>query len=101
MKKINESDFQEVRRFFPVTDRKKGITYLNSASTGPLCRPVKDALYNYYEMTQYLEKSAIDHDAFASLDNIRRYGASLLGAHRDEVGFGFSTTYGLNIAAFG
>lgn len=101
MAKLKDLEFKKIRKLFPVTDRKKGITYLNSASTGPLCRPVKDALYNYYEMTQYLEKSAIDHLAFASLDNIRQQGAHLLGARADEIGFGFSTTYGLNIAAFG
>jgi len=101
MNNIKASEFRKARRLFPVTDKSKGITYLNSASTGPLGRPVKEALYRYYEMTQYLEKSKIDHEAFASLDNIRKLGAAMIGAKSDEVGYGFSTTFGLNIAAFG
>jgi selenocysteine lyase/cysteine desulfurase len=101
MKKQINDQFNRARKLFPVTDKKKGITYFNSASTGPLSRPVRKALDDYYELTQYLEKSAIDHDAFAALDNIRRQGAKLIGAKADEVGFGFSTTFGLNIAAFG
>ena len=101
MKTPLETKFRKIRSLFPVTEKKRGIVYLNSASTGPLCLPVKKALFDYYEMTQYLEKSAIDHIAFASLDNIRRLGAALIGARQDELGFGFNTTYGLNIAAFG
>jgi selenocysteine lyase/cysteine desulfurase len=101
MKNAVERKFNIARRLFPVTEKKKGIIYLNAASTGPLSLPVKEALYKYYEMTQYLEKSAIDREAFGSLDNIRRMGAKLIAAEPDEVGFGFSTTFGLNIAAFG
>jgi len=93
--------FRKTRQLFPVANKAKGIVYLNSASTGPLSRPVKQALYDYYEMTQYLEKSAIDHDAFAALDKIRKLSAGLIGARPNEIGFGFSTTFGLNVAAFG
>ncbi len=101
MNKNLVAKFKRARGLFPVTDKAKGIVYLNSASTGPLSKPVKKALYDYYEMTQYLEKSAIDHDAFAALDRIRKLGAGLIGANSNETGFGFSTTFGLNIAAFG
>jgi cysteine desulfurase/selenocysteine lyase len=99
-KQLNDQ-FARTRKLFPVTDKEKGITYFNSASTGPLSRPVRKALDDYYDLTQYLEKSAIDNDAFAALGNIRKQGAGLIGARPDEVGFGFSTTFGLNIAAFG
>jgi cysteine desulfurase/selenocysteine lyase len=95
-----EKKFREVRGMFPVTQRERGITYLNSGSTGPLCQPVKDALEKYYESTQYLNKNA-DFPAFADLDKIRRLGAKIIGARKDEVGFGFHTGYGLNLAAFG
>ncbi|UCD16299.1 MAG: aminotransferase class V-fold PLP-dependent enzyme, partial [Candidatus Zixiibacteriota bacterium] len=71
-----------------------------SASTGPLCRPVKKALDHYYELALYANND-IDADAFAHLDKIRRLGAKMLHARKDEVGFGFHTGYGLNIAAFG
>jgi cysteine desulfurase/selenocysteine lyase len=101
MVRKDKTGFARARRLFPVTEKKKGITYLNSASTGPLCRPVKKAMYDYYEASQYLEKSAIDAEAFATLDKIRVLGAGFIGARPEEVGFGFNTGYGINVAAFG
>ncbi|MCX6826132.1 MAG: aminotransferase class V-fold PLP-dependent enzyme [candidate division Zixibacteria bacterium] len=101
MGQTTTAKFRRIRKLFPVTGERKRITYLNTASTGPLALPVKKALYDYYEATQYLEKSAMDADAFAALDKIRVLGAGFIGAGPDEVGFGFSTTFGLNIAAFG
>jgi len=95
-----EGKFKEARKLFVVTQKKYGITYLNSASTGPLCRPVRLAMEKYYDSTQFLDKSS-DHAAFAGLEKIRKYGARLVGAREDEVGFGFHTGYGLNVAAFG
>ena len=95
-----ENKFRAVRKLFPVTGNARGITYLNAASTGPLSNPVKEKLDAYYQSTQYLEKNS-DHAAFADLDKIRKLGARLIGARPDEVGYGFHTGYGLNIAAFG
>lgn len=92
--------FAEVRRNFPLTDQNKGITYLNSASTGPLCRPVREALERYYDAAQFLV-SEHDTAAFADLEKIRKLGAKFIGADSDEIGFGFHTGFGLNIAAFG
>lgn len=83
-----------------MVQKKTGIAYLNSGSTGPLCRPVKKALDKFYESSQYLDKDA-DLKAFSDLDKIRKLGAELIGARPDEVGFGFNTGFGLNIAAFG
>jgi cysteine desulfurase/selenocysteine lyase len=100
MEENAKTKFRRVRRLFPIAGRDSGITYLNSASTGPLCRPVRKALNDYYESTGYLKGNA-DIGAFAALDNIRRFGASLIGADKREVGFGFHTGFGLNIAAFG
>ncbi|MEW5922524.1 MAG: aminotransferase class V-fold PLP-dependent enzyme [Candidatus Zixiibacteriota bacterium] len=95
-----ENKFKAVRKLFPVTGNGRGITYLNSASTGPLSNPVKEKLDAYYQSTQYLDKNS-DYAAFANLDKIRKFGARLIGARADEVGYGFHTGYGLNIAAFG
>jgi len=92
--------FNSARNLFPITQQKNGITYFNSASTGPLCKPVKNTLDEYYDYSQYLHYS-IDVDAFAALANIRKLGARLIGARQDEIGFGFNTGFGLNIAAFG
>jgi len=100
MKKSEEENFEAVRKLFPLTADESGITYLNSASTGPLCVPVKQALDKYYQAAQYLDRNA-DHDAFADLEKIRTLGAGMIGAHHEEVGFGFNTGFGLNLAAFG
>lgn len=95
-----ENKFKAARKLFPVTGNGRGITYLNAASTGPLSDPVKEKLDNYYQSTQYLDKNS-DHAAFADLDKIRQLGGNMIGARADEVGFGFHTGYGLNVAAFG
>jgi selenocysteine lyase/cysteine desulfurase len=100
MRKGIKDNFAAVRRFFPVTANKAGITYFNSASTGPLCLPVKKSLEKYYDSAQYQDKNA-DLGAFADLDKIRKIGAGFISARNDEVGFGFNTGFGLNIAAFG
>ena len=92
--------FKAVRKLFPVTGKSRGITYLNCASTGPLCKPVKKVLDDYYEANQYLDKNS-DIAAFDDLAKIRKLGARMIGARADEIGFGFHTGYGLNIAAFG
>lgn len=97
---VKEDRFRAIRNLFPVTQKKQGVTYFNSGSTGPLCRPVKRALDSYYGLAQYLDRNA-DIEAFANLDNVRKLGARLICARKDEVGFGFNTGFGLNIAAFG
>lgn len=95
-----EKKFAIVRKYFPVTQKKSGITYLNAASVGPLCKPVKEALDRFYEISMYSNKNT-DIPAFADLDKIRRLGAKMIGARQDETGFGFHTNFGLNLAAFG
>jgi cysteine desulfurase/selenocysteine lyase len=92
--------FKVARKLFPVTASKSGIIYFNSASTGPLCRPVKEAIDKYFTLCQYLDRDD-DRNAFGDLSKIRRLGAKIIGAHSDEVGFGWNTGYGLNIAAQG
>ena len=95
-----ENNFKSIRKQFPVTHAKKGITYFNSASTGPLSLQTRRALDEYYDYSFYVDRG-IDLDAFAALDDIRKLGAKFIGARYDEVGFGFHTGFGLNIAAFG
>ena len=100
MNRIIEKKFETARKLFPVTHKSRGITYFNSGSSGPLCRPVKEALERFYDSAQFLDKNA-DVPAFADLDKIRALGAKITGAGKDEIGFGFHTGYGLNLAAFG
>ncbi|MCP4705175.1 MAG: aminotransferase class V-fold PLP-dependent enzyme [candidate division Zixibacteria bacterium] len=92
--------FQAIRKLFPLTHKNAGMVYLNSASTGPLCKPVKEALDKYFDLCQYLDKDD-DDLAFADLKKIRRLGAKMLDARVDEVGFGLNTGYGINLAAQG
>lgn len=100
MNSITDKNFQAARKLFPLTSEKAGLVYFNSASTGPLCKPVKQALDRYFELCQYLNKDD-DEDAFADLKKIRRLGAKIISARIDEVGFGLNTGYGLNLAAQG
>ncbi len=100
MEKNLQARFTAARKLFPVADSEKKIVYFNSASTGPLSRPLKEKLDWYYDLAQY-QTTNTDFPAFAALDKIRALGAGLIHARRDEVGFGFHTGYGLNIAAFG
>ncbi len=100
MKKNFCAKFAAARRLFPVTDKKSGITYFNSAATGPLSKPVNQKMDLYYTSCFYLDKND-DEAAFADLDKIRKLSGRLIGARQNEIGFGFNTGYGLNIAAFG
>jgi len=100
MKSAVAKKFGEARDLFAITDPAKGYIYLNAASTGPMCRPVLEVLHDYYDSAQYLDTDS-DTPAFAALERIREKGAGLIGADHDEIGFGFNTGYGLNIAAFG
>ena len=100
MKTAIDKKFEAVRKLFPLTSKKAGMVYLNSASAGPLCKPVKQALDQYFEFSQYLDKDK-EANAFAALEKIRRLGAKMIGAGIDEVGFGCNTGYGLNLAAQG
>lgn len=88
-------DINEVRRYFPHTKKK---IYFNCASTGPLPEPayaLQDKYYRKAEMADVGDQSEV----FSALDNIRRNGAKIFGAKKSEVGFGFNTTFGINLAA--
>ncbi len=100
MNSETDRKFAVVRKYFPVTQKKSGITYFNAASVGPLCRPVKEALDKFFEISVYSNKNT-DIPAFADLDRIRKLGAKMIGARQGETGFGFHTNFGLNLAALG
>ena len=86
MNKDISRKFSKARRFFPVTDRKSGIVYLNAAATGPLSERVKKKMDLYYESCLYLDKDD-DEAAFADLDKIRSISAKLIGARKSETGY--------------
>ena len=89
--------FSDVRKLFPHTDK---IVYFNSGSYGPFCTPVKEAIDENVALRLAAERDD-SHDAFATRDELRGIYASMIGADESEVGIGLSTSFGLNIAAFG
>ncbi len=90
-------DFAAVRRYFPHT---KKVVYFNSASYGPFCTPVRDAICANIEQRLAAELDDTP-DAFRTADELRVTYAKMIGAPKRSVGIGLSTSFGLNIAAFG
>lgn len=92
-----ESKFAMVRKEFPHAPR---VTYFNSASYGPFCTPVAKAITDNCQLRLEADKDD-SHDAFAALDNLRLTFATMTGARQSEIGIGSSTSFGINIAAYG
>ncbi|MBK7141917.1 MAG: aminotransferase class V-fold PLP-dependent enzyme [bacterium] len=89
--------FAWARSLFPHTS---SVTYLNTASYGPICTPIKEAIDENMEMRLTCRKDDTKL-AMAAADELRHDYAALIGAETREVGIGLSTTFGINIAAFG
>lgn len=94
------SQFGKIRELFPVASGERNITYFNNSATGPLNINSRKKMDWYHDECFYHNRDT-DHAAFDDLEYIRKTGAKFIGAGEDEVGFGFNTGYGLNIAAFG
>jgi cysteine desulfurase/selenocysteine lyase len=97
MKDDLNAKFAAVRDLFPHTKR---LIYFNSASFGPFCTPVRDAIAENIELRVAAE---IDDSklTFDTADELRSDYAGLLGVPKRCVGLGLNTTFGLNLAAFG
>lgn len=97
MNKDIKKAFVAARRQFPHT---KNITYLNSASYGPLSIPVRRAVEKHLDtrMSATYDDTA---EIFKAADDLRTIYARFLGASKREVGIGLNTSFGLNLAAFG
>lgn len=89
--------FARARALFPHTS---SVTYLNSASYGPLAMTIKQAIDENMELRMAADRDDT-HYAFATAAELRSDYADLIGAGKQEVGVGLSTTFGINIAAFG
>ena len=90
-------DTAAIRKIFPHT--KKNV-YFNAASNGPL----PDAAYKLQDDHFQQARTASlgsQQELFVALDNIASNGAKIFGCKKSEVGFGFNTTFGINLAAFG
>lgn len=89
--------FEQARKLFPHTEN---VIYFNSASYGPFSTKLSDAIKDNLD----LRTSAIrddSHDAFEMRMKLRAQYARMIGAAEREVGLGMSTSFGLNVAAFG
>lgn len=91
------SRFDEARALFPHTGK---VTYLNTASYGPICLPIKNVIDENMQLRMACEKDDTKL-AYATAEELRSDYAGLIGAESREVGVGLSTTFGINIAAFG
>ncbi len=76
----------------------QGVTYLNSASTGPLPERTIRALERFNRM-RGAPHLLPDPDLFAIFAESRRLIARLLNATPDEIALATNTSYGLNLAA--
>jgi cysteine desulfurase/selenocysteine lyase len=75
-----------------------GVTYLNSASTGPLPERTIRALERFNRM-RAAPHLLPDPDLFAIFTESRRLIARLINATPDEIALATNTSYGLNLAA--
>ena len=86
-----------LRRQFPHTAKK---IYFNVASNGPMPTTAHNVLLESLRTARDAEINK-QENVFQALDSISSSGAKIFGCKKDEVGFGFNTTYGVNLAAFG
>ena len=89
----NFDDPLGVRAQFPVTQE---LAYLNTASQGPMPRPVQEAVTAYAEERMTFRNPGRQQ---ATFDRARGRFASLFGAERDEVAFLYSTSDAENLVA--
>ncbi len=89
--------FAAARKLFPHTGK---TVYFNSASYGPFCTPVAEAMKANIDLRLAADRDD-SHDAFTSTDSLRKDLASLIGARKTDIGIGLNTSFGLNLAAFG
>jgi len=97
MKEDTEAKFKDARSLFPHAGK---VAYFNSASYGPFCTPVRDAICENIEIRMAAERDD-SHDAFETADWLRAAYAKMIGAPSRTVGIGLNTSFGLNMAAFG
>ena len=97
MKDNLRTKFESTRALFPHT---KSVAYFNSASYGPFCTPVRDAIYENVELRMAAQRDD-SHDTFDTSDWLRGAYAKMIGAPKRTVGIGLNTSFGLSLAAFG
>lgn len=87
------ADWAAVRRDFPVTER---VAYLNSAASGPVPRPVKEAATRFY--VEMLESGdQLWEEWLARRERARESVARLINADPGEVALTTNTSSGMNL----
>ncbi len=89
--------FKKARDLFPHAGK---IVYFNSASSGPFCTPVHDAVRASLDQRLAAERDD-SHQAFVVAEKLRGDYAKLIGAPKRTVGLGMNTSFALNLAAYG
>jgi cysteine desulfurase / selenocysteine lyase len=91
-------NIQEIRNYFPLL--KNSITYLNHASTGPMCEPVIEKINEILS-----ERSASKPDEYQKFITVAEETKELIGRYinvnKDRIAFTDNTSNGLNILAQG
>lgn len=91
---MNLSDY---RSNFPHTER---MVYLDHAATGPLSKPVIDAVKAFLE-ERHRTRPNNYFDVMPTLERGRTRLALLLGCSRERIEYAPNTSYGLNVLALG
>jgi len=92
-----ERKFEEIRNRFPHTRK---VVFLNSAAYGPFSEDVKKEVDDNVNLRVQAEFDDT-HYAFKAAEELRGDYAKMIGAGEKDIGLGMSTSFGLNIAAFG
>jgi len=81
-------DISRIREDFPVLSSQ---TYLNSASTGPLLRPVRDAVVGWWNAREDLQ--------YVDLPNAKTEAAKLIHCEEEDIALVHRASQGVNIVA--
>ena len=93
MKIIDDTDWEAVRREFPVT---RDTAYLNSAAAGPVSRAGVEAATNFYR--GMMETGDADWDEWLLRRELARsHVAELINAEPNEIAFTINTSSGMNL----
>ena len=91
------SEMKDLRELFPITEQ---VSYLNTATTGALSRPVSEAVKDCLD-SRMSHGQCFDGEWADRLVSVRRKVARLIGATPDEVAVVNSTVEGLSMVAGG
>jgi len=86
-----------IRRLF---SQIKNNVYLHTASNGLLSDPAYRNQDRAYQIAR-AGRTGAQEEVFAALERIRVRATKIFDCRRSETGFGFNTTFGLNLAVFG